>query len=478
MLKFDLREPIGSSTYPMPDNAVDYPRTMSALDQPPAADKTASTLYIHIPFCDQICSFCSFNKSVSSEDTKSQYVKALLKEMEAYGRKRHVQNLKIDAVYLGGGTPNSLSPGDLTKVLSGLHTHFPLTKDCEITCEGTPQNFTPERNQALLAGGVNRVSAGIQTFDKSIRIAHLHMNDGKDDLLRYVEGIKRDFKNFNLDMIYNLPKQTDAIWQDDLATAIAMGSKHLTIYPLVLLEKTIFYTDYVKNGVHAPPDQDREIELFNWSLQKMSGSEFTTYYSVRDWAKPGHESRYIRMNAECNQIVALGAGAHGYLAGQTYRNVRATNKYIASLLQDDALPLEAQRFCTAEEEMQRYMVMGLRLNAFDTAPFEQKFGKPLAEVFGDKVETIVQSGYMTREDSKLHHTHEGLIWGNNLRTYFEGSKGTSVGYTDTTSIGETGKDHYSKITRIKAAGDVEANVDEIRPIHKLGGKTPGRLDNG
>jgi oxygen-independent coproporphyrinogen-3 oxidase len=290
------------------------------------------------------------------------------------------------------------------------------------------------------------------------------MNDGKDELLSYIENIKKDFSNFNVDMIYNLPHQTNEIWHDDLETAIALGSNHLTIYPLVLLEKTIFYSDYVKNGIYASPDQGREIELFNWSLNRLSMSNFTDHYSVRDLAKPGYAAHYIRMNAECNNIVALGAGAHGYLAHTTYRNLRTTNQYISYLLEKDLLPLEAQRFCTLEEEMQRYMVMGLRLNNFDTSSFAQKFDRTVAEVFGEKIEILVKSGYLRQNGSKLTHTREGLIWGNNIRTYFEDDKGSSVGYTDTVSIGETGKDHYSKITRIKASGDVEANIDQIQTI--------------
>jgi oxygen-independent coproporphyrinogen-3 oxidase len=253
---------------------------------------------------------------------------------------------------------------------------------------------------------------------------------------------------------------------------MASGSKHLTVYPLVLLENTIFYSDYVKNGRYEAPDQTRELELFNWSLEAIGDSSYTNNYSVRDWAKSGYECRYIKLNAECSQIIALGAGAHGYLVGQTYRNIRATHQYISSLLDSDRLPLEAQRFCTPEEEMQRYMVMGLRLNVLDIEPFKMRFGRSLDDVFGDEVNILVQSGYLERRGNELHHTHEGLVWANNLRTYFERSKAKTVGYTDTTGIGETGKDHYSRITRIKASGDIEANIAEIRPIVEPLPQTP------
>ena len=430
MLKFTHREPIGSSTFPMPGDEVDYKRTAVALDGKVPAGRETSTLYIHIPFCDQICSFCAFNKAVSSEPVKNQYVKALIKEMEMYGGTNYVQGLDIQAVYIGGGTPNSLSNDDLKAMLAALRANFPLSDDCEISLEGTPQNFTPERNGVLLAGGVNRVSAGIQTFDRTIRQAHLHMNDGEEELERYIGNIKASFPNFNLDMIYNLPNQTDDIWKRDLRLAMDSGSRHLTVYPLVLLESTIFYSDYVKNKKYDAPAEDREIDLFKYSHEQLMTGEYSNDYSIRDYAKPGYECRYIRLNAEANQILALGAGAHGYLAGQTYHNEKKTQEYIRTLLQGEVLPIAGQRFTTEYEEMQRFMVISQVLEGIlREAPRYFGKNKPFYEFciqnFGEDVLDLLtlQSGYNTLKHPKLpveggvgilcHHpeTH-GLFKGN------------------------------------------------------------------
>ena len=454
---FSHREPIGSSTYPMPNEAVDMARTLALLEQPWTGNRQ-STLYIHIPFCDQVCSFCGFNKSVSPEDLKEQYVQALIREMQLYGRMKHVSQLEVGAVYLGGGTPNCLSADQLDRILANLHRHFPLQKDVEITCEGVIQNFTPERNEILKKHGVNRISAGIQTFNREIRTEHLHMRQGKEELLESIRYIRSEFANFNLDFIYNLPNQTDEIWAEDVELALSSGATHLTFYPLVLLENTAFYSDYVKQQKYAAPDQTREIKLFEYTLDKVKGSPYSNRYSVRDWAQPGQDCRYIRMNAESNNIMALGAGAHGYIANITYRNIRSTKQYITTLMEQNQLPLEAQRWSTEEERMQRYMVMGLRLRTLDMKPFKERFGREFSEVYADKIQDMVHSGYIKVEGSLIHFTYEGEIWANNVRTYFEGKKGVNVGYADTTSIGEDGKTHYSTITRIKASGDVEANV--------------------
>lgn len=441
----------------MPNDPVDVERTLAALNTSCTGNKR-STLYIHIPFCDQVCSFCGFNKSVSPEALKAQYVDALIEEMRLYSTLEHVQSLQVGAVYLGGGTPNCLSSEQLDRILSHLHQWFPLDKDVEITCEGVIQNFTVERIATLKQHGVNRVSAGIQTFNREIRIEHLHMRQGKEELLEGIANLRNNFTNFNLDFIYNLPKQTDEIWAEDVDLALSSGSTHLTFYPLVLLENTAFYSDYVKTNKHQAPSQEREIKLFEYTLDRIKSSRYTNQYSVRDWAIPGHDCRYIRMNAESNNIIALGAGAHGYIAGITYRSIRSIKNYIAAVIDEKLLPYEAQCFSSRAEQMQRYMVMGLRLKHLDMCPFKERFGVSFSCVYADKIEDMVESGYIRVTGDHLEFTHEGDIWANNVRTYFEGKKSVAVGYADTTSIGQDGKTHYSTITRIKAAGDVEANV--------------------
>ncbi|MFD1792698.1 coproporphyrinogen-III oxidase family protein [Ochrobactrum teleogrylli] len=457
-IQFSHREPIGSSTYPAPNDVPKREDITRRLDER-STPFPNSTLYVHIPFCDQICSFCGFNKAVSSEPVKERYISALLDEIERYGRKPYVQSLNIDAVYIGGGTPNSLNANQIGRLLQAIRRFLPIAEGVEITCEGIVQNFDTERCDALKHGGVNRISAGIQTFNRDIREAHLHMRNGADELLLGIEKMQSHFENINLDMIYNLPGQTDEIWADDMRMVLQTGVQHLTVYPLVLLENTIFFADYVKNKKFPVPDENREIEMYRSALAQIENSPYTNRYSVRDWAKPGRDCRYIRMNAESNHILALGAGSHGYLAGFTYRSIRSTVKYMEFIEQNPGeLPIDGIKLTTERERMQRFAVMGLRMRDLDLAPFQTRFGSPFLDVFEKQVSELTANGYLMLNGNRLNFTDKGDIWANNVRTYFEGEVGRTVGYTDTVSVGEDGKTHYSKITRIKASGDVEANV--------------------
>jgi len=454
-VEFSTREPIGSSTYPMPSDVVDHECYRKMLSGSPLQQDKTATLYIHIPFCDQLCSFCGFNKFVSTNDRKEEYIKALLIEMELYSNYEYTSSLDIQAVYIGGGTPNSLSPDQLDTILTAMHKFLPLSKNCEITCEGTPQNFTSDRISVLKKHNVSRVSAGIQTLDKKIRDVHLNMKNGEEELTKFVHNIANNFNSFNLDFIYNLPYQTMDIWNKDLDFAFSSGSTHLTIYPLVLLERTAFYSDYVLKNKYEPPRQDMELEFFYQTQERISKTGYKSY-TVRDWAKEGKECKYIKLNAECNQVLALGAGAHGYVGGITYRNIKNLDTYAELLLSKKTFPLDGYRMASDQEKMERFMVMGLRKYSLNMEEFNTKFNTKWQEVFGEKLYNLEYSEYLQIKDNIVTYTPLGHVWANNIRTYFESEKGKSVGYSDSLGVGETGKDHYSKISRVKASADVEA----------------------
>ncbi|MES2784726.1 MAG: coproporphyrinogen-III oxidase family protein [Pseudomonadota bacterium] len=455
IVEFQHREPIGSSTFPMPGDLPELGLFEKALSTA-EGERNISTLYIHVPFCDRICSFCGFAKTVGDDEAKAAYIDALLVEIGKYAATKYVQSLSIDAVYIGGGTPNSLTAGQLWRVLAALRKLMPLSADCEISVEGILPNFDEARVEAMKLGGVNRVSAGVQTLSRRIRVEHLHMRDGREEVEGYVARLRKHFDNFNLDFIYNLPGQDDAIWKEDVAFAIGSGATHLTHYPLTLLERTGLYSDYVKAGKHEAPDEGQEIRQFDFVRTQMQSSRYTNQYSVRDWSLPDRACRYIMLNAQANHVLALGVSGHGYLAGITYRNQGSIPAYIDEV-NSGKLPLQGMRVASLEERMQRWMVMGLRLRERDTTDFAVRFGRTVIEAFGDRIDSMIDSGYLRMEGGVLSFTPRGDIWANNVRTVFEGNKNTAVGYMNTTGIDETGKSHYARISRIKASADVEAH---------------------
>jgi oxygen-independent coproporphyrinogen-3 oxidase len=148
-------------------------------------------------------------------------------------------------------------------------------------------------------------------------------------------------------------------------------------------------------------------------------------------------------------VLAFGAGAHGFVGGYTYRNIKNIAHYVDAATNSD-LPLAAQRFCEDKELMQRFMVMGLRRLDFELREFDERFGVRWQDIFGTKIRDLVDGDYIALEGTTIRYTDRGLTWANNVRSYFESGEGHVVGYSDTPSIGESGKDHYGKISRVKA----------------------------
>jgi oxygen-independent coproporphyrinogen-3 oxidase len=316
-----------------------------------------------------------------------------------------------------------------------LRRYFNIDDDCEITCEGTPQNFDVACLDLLKACGFNRLSAGVQTFDHKIRTEHMNMPDGKDEIVRCIERMEHYFPNFNLDFIYNLPGQTAEIWADDLATAVGSGAKHLTIYPLVPLTKTKFYTDLVERAKYPPPEQNQEIAFFNYTMEVLRSSAFTEKYSVNDWAVPGHESRYVVRDAESHHVIALGCVAHGYVGGMVYKNIRDPRAYIKAMMERSELPIDAQHVLTEQEEMERYMVMGLRLKRRSMSTFENWFDHRAQDVFASEIADMCASDFIKMAGDAVVFTPKGDVWQNNVRTYFESAPLPCVGYSDTIGLG-------------------------------------------
>lgn len=446
-ITYDIREPIGSSTYPKPDRKEDVPLFLTRLNLPSEEKlRDKSTLYIHIPFCDQICSFCGFNKYKSTDDKKEHYLKALHEEIKRYASTPYVQSLRFKAVYIGGGTPTSLSPNQLGDVLDWTHKYFNIDEGAEISCEGTPSSFSPEMISALKTHNVTRVSAGIQTFNRELRESHLNLPEGKKELLQYIDTIQNNFDNFNLDLIYNLPGQSDEIWFDDLSTMLSTKVSHLTLYPYVLLDKTRFYSQTIKTNQYELPTLARELDLFNKTLDFMESTRMDNRYTIRDWAQANKACQYVYLNAMSSPLLALGAGSFGYLAGCTYQNTRSLSLYGSQLQDEQSQPIEGVKICSEEDKKRRFMVMGLRLQALDMTKFDELFACDWKPMFGDLVQDLISSGYLTLIGQRLSFTREGLVWANNIRSEFEGEQqNSSVGY-DTNSIASSGKSHYQEVS--------------------------------
>ena len=188
-----------------------------------------TSLYIHIPFCSQICTYCDFHKEMAKQSKKERYINALITELN-----HHKQDLKtIKSIYIGGGTPTSLDISLLEKLLNAIKDTIDIDSILEYSIESNPNDYTIELIMLLKKYGVNRVSIGVQTFDEK-HLSFLGRTHHESDVLNAIKLLREnDFNNISVDMIFSLINQTETELINDLAKVIALDIDHISYYSLI-----------------------------------------------------------------------------------------------------------------------------------------------------------------------------------------------------------------------------------------------------
>jgi len=224
-------------------------------------------MYIHIPFCHQICFYCDFNKVFFKDQPVDAYIESVGKEL-ALWKQQGALDHPLETVFLGGGTPTALTPEQLQRLLELVHQYVPMTADVEWSSEANPDELTREKMEVLYKGGVNRLSMGVQTFDQDLlkRLGRTHAND---DVLRAVETAREvGFSNISFDLMYGLPGQTMAQWDETLEQAFAFDMPHFSAYSLIIEPKTVFYNLMVKGKLNTVTE-DLEGDMYERLMEEM-----------------------------------------------------------------------------------------------------------------------------------------------------------------------------------------------------------------
>ena len=211
--------------------------------QQPADLSNQHAVYIHIPFCQTRCLYCGFYQNASRQEVEDAYVDDLLAEIEAEADSIQLRETPIKAVFIGGGTPTSLSAENASRLLDAIQRSFSLVSDCEVTLEGRVHDLVPEKIEAWLSHGVNRISLGVQSFDTVLR-QRVGRIDSREEVLKRLELLKSYDVTVIVDLIYGLPGQTMEIWMDDVKTlALAdvdgMDLYQLNVFPNGPLDKAV-----------------------------------------------------------------------------------------------------------------------------------------------------------------------------------------------------------------------------------------------
>lgn len=368
-----------------------------------------TSAYVHIPFCTQICYYCDFSKVFIKNQPVDEYLQALIREFESYDIK------KLRTLYIGGGTPTSITAEQLEYLLTNLTKHLDLSVLEEFTIEANPGDLTEDKIEVLKRSAVNRVSLGVQTFnDKHLKQIGRSHNEAQ--IYSTISNLKEaGFHNISIDLIYALPGQTMEDVKENVAKAIALDIPHLSLYSLILEHHTVFMNK-MRRGKLQLPKEDLEAEMFEYIISELEANGFE-HYEISNFTKTGFESRHNLMYWDNAEYFGVGAGASGYLNGVRYRNRGPIQHYLKAVAQGNARLSEEK--LTKDEMMEEELFLGLRKKTgVSIARFEEKFGLSFEERYGQIVRELCQQGLLVLDDKVVRMTKKGLFLGDTVAERF------------------------------------------------------------
>ncbi|WJE37964.1 radical SAM family heme chaperone HemW [Bacillus safensis] len=373
--------------------------------------------YIHIPFCEHICHYCDFNKFFIKTQPVDEYLAALEKEMQHTIEQKGEQELKT--IFIGGGTPTSLTVSQLDKLMNSIHSVLKPTKNLiEFAVEANPDELSLEKLHLLKAAGVNRLSFGVQTFEDDLlkKIGRVHQK--KDVLTSFERARAVGFDNISLDLMFGLPHQEKHHVMNSLETAFSLGAEHYSVYSLIVEPKTVFYNLMQKGKLHLPP-QEREAEMYELVMDEMERHGLKQY-EISNYAKPGFESQHNLTYWSNEDYFGFGAGAHGYVDG--IRNVNAGPvKHYLELIDQTGFPYKETHQVTKAEQIEEEMFLGLRkIEGVKSADFQAKYGAAPEALFSTVLEDLEEKGLIVKDDKGIRLTRKGKLLGNEVFQAFLG----------------------------------------------------------
>ncbi len=369
------------------------------------------SVYVGIPFCKTICTYCDFNVYAHLGKLFEGYVEALAKEIETVARDIRAPR-RARSLGLGGGTPSILPTPLLSRVLESVYSMFELEPGSEVTLEANPGTVDLEMLRMLRDLGVNRLSLGVQSFADN-RLKALNRNHNSAQSKEAYELARRaGFDNINLDLIFGLPEQELDDWARTLDRALAWQSEHLSLYALQVEQGTALERQIAKGRLPSP-DPDLAADMFCMAEERLAAAGFE-HYEISNYARPGYRSRHNLTYWLNLPYLGFGAGAHSYYLGVRYSNVLKPGDYIARLKRGETV-VAVREEIGRELEIGETLMLGLRLEegiAFED--FQARFGKDIRDLHAATIAQLQEWGLLQVGAGRMRLTGRGRLVSNQV----------------------------------------------------------------
>ncbi len=368
-------------------------------------------LYLHIPFCASICSYCNFNRGLLDPELKTRYVDALVAEIRLAA-----DGTGADTIFFGGGTPSLLEPGEIARLITACRESFDVTADAEVTLETNPETVTVERMRGFRDAGITRVSLGVQSLiDEELRrLGRTHSSLRAREALTDVR--RAGFDNVSLDLMMWLPQQGMREWQTTVHGLIALEPDHASLYLLELYPNAPLREAMARSSWSLAPDDDAA-EMYLWAMATLEASGYAQY-EISNVARPGRESRHNLKYWRDAAWLGFGCGAHSTRGPLRWKNVAGTTEYVERLAAGRSVIVERQTR-TPQEQLEDALFTGLRLvEGIDLDALAMCYGVDVWGRYGDALRPHIGAGRLVFSDGTLRLTREGMLVANDVMTVF------------------------------------------------------------
>ncbi len=396
-----------------------YPFKYHYLDAKEYFSPEKGSIYIHIPFCTTKCHFCDYVVYTNSkDDAREAYVRALCKEISLFPENRAFPAYQIDAIYVGGGTPGLLEAEQLIRILEACRKAFAFTPECEVAVEFDPGCVTADKVNALYDAGYTRISMGIQSFDAKI-LQENNRPHNLEDCYKAWEAIQKSgFTHTNIDLIYPMINLDMETWVDSMQKGIDFQPSCLTAYPLEVWQNTAYH-HWLSNNKKQLPSGDIEVEMCRVALDMLEDAGFTRG-STTGYYHPERAPRYCRYLDyywRTWPLIGFGVGSKTVISPKAYTNIRSMREYITRLENDQSI-MDFATTMTKRQEMNRFMIRGLKMCEVYKQEFSDRFGVEMMSVYGREVDDLVQQGLVTDHPETVRLTREGQVFSSNVYETF------------------------------------------------------------
>ena len=365
-------------------------------------------LYIHIPFCQQKCLYCDFPSHANLTHLYESYVAALCREISGVGGV--LSDCIVESIYIGGGTPTILSADSLGKILRKVHTAFSIHPDAEISIEANPGTIDKDKLLALQAGGVNRISFGVQTFSDSLlsAIGRIHSAAQAIESIKMAQEV--GFSNINIDLMYGLPGQSIEQLEESILQGAKLNVKHISAYGLKIEEGTAFAA-LQDEGKLILPDEETDEAMYELTTRLLPQLGFKRY-EISNFANNGYECVHNLKYWQYQPYVGVGCAAHSFLNGERLANQSDVLLYI-SAIESGQLPITVRETPDPETAMAEYIFLALRtVKGLSIELFNQYFDVDFWQQYGPIVTGLIEKKLLAATQNQIYLTPIGMKYGN------------------------------------------------------------------